>query len=76
MDVAPPVRQILVKFRNALYDAHHRFFTSLSSERHKADAGRCQRESALSVRLPTDTALTRRRRGDWVRDFALGPFPS
>jgi predicted nucleic acid-binding protein len=27
-----------MKFRNALYDAHYRFSTSLSPERHKADA--------------------------------------
>src|SRR5260370_8647544 len=38
MDVAPPIRQIVMKFRNALYDAHYRFSTSLSPERHKADA--------------------------------------
>jgi hypothetical protein len=45
MDVAPPVLQILVKFRNALYDTHYRLSSSLSAERHNLDAGRCQRES-------------------------------
>jgi hypothetical protein len=45
MDVAPPVRQILVKFRNALYDTHYCLSSSLSAERHNVDSGQCQRES-------------------------------
>ena len=31
MDVAPPVRHIVVKFRNALYDGHSRLSSSLSA---------------------------------------------
>ncbi len=47
MDVAPPIRQIVVKFRNALDDTHCRLSTSLSAERHNLDSGQCQRESGL-----------------------------
>jgi hypothetical protein len=52
MDVAPPVRQILVKFRNALYDTHYhdthyRLSSSFSAERHNLDSSQCQRESGL-----------------------------
>jgi hypothetical protein len=45
MDVAPPARQIVVKFRNALYDAHSRLSSSLPTERHNLDTGQCQWES-------------------------------
>jgi hypothetical protein len=47
MDVLPPIGQIVVKFRNALYDAHCPLSSSLAAKRHNLDSGQCQRESGL-----------------------------
>jgi hypothetical protein len=48
MDVLPPVRQIVMKFRNALDDSHRGPFSSIPLESHNADAGPCQRERSCA----------------------------
>jgi hypothetical protein len=67
MNFAPPVREIVVKFRNALYGAHYRFSTSLSPERHNPDPGQCQRERELERSTIRATFLNILREPRWPK---------